>query len=303
MITRRNREYITVQLLETKRMIELVENDPIMSVSLKQKEKSLLDQLEKIPVDKKDSKVVLLFNGNPVKGSLGIDASFIGKVVVPFQNMVTSEFAHRVDGKVGKRGQLNNKNESRLFLTALPRGSFGIELSKLESSNLYEDDKLSDSLSHVTKLVESSAKSDEDFAVELDGTTPRTIQNLKEFFKIVADDQAGVTIESGGIKCELNPGEVKNGYDRVSGTITTEKPKTITGVLKGILLESWKFDFTDDAGSTITGRIDENLTNEQVSGYISTYFNKPCKAVLKEGKVLFKNGRERISYILSSIVA
>lgn len=302
MISRRNREYITIQLLETQRMLEMVGNHPIMSISLKQKEKVLLEQLDKIPVDKKDTKVVLLFSGNPVKGSIGIDASFVGKVTVPFQSMVTAEFAHRSDGKVGKRGALNKQNESRLFLTALPRGSFGIELSKLESSDLFEENQMSDSLSHVTKLIESSSKSDEDFAAELDGTTPRTIQSLKEFFKVVSDDQAGVTIESGGIRCELNPQEVKSGYDRVSGTITTETTKTLDGTLKGILLESWKFDFIGEEGNTITGRIDENLTEDQVTEFNSKYFNKKCKAVLKEGKVLFKNGSERVSYILTSII-
>lgn len=303
MVSRRNREYITVQLLETQRMLKMLGNHPVMSASLKQKEKNLLEQLEKIPVDKKDTRVVLLFSGYPVKGSIGIDAAFIGKVAVPFQSMVTAEFAHRVDGRVGKRGALNKQDESRLFLTALPRGSFGIELSKLESNDLFEDNQMSDSLSHVTKLIESSSKSDEDFAAELDGTTPRTINSLKEFFKVVSDDQAGVTIESGGIRCELTPVEVKSGYERVSGTITTEAPKTVNGVLKGILLESWKFDFMDEEGNTITGRIDENLTEEQVSEFITKHFNKPCKALLKEGKVLFKNGRERISYILTAIEA
>lgn len=301
MISRRNREYITVQLIETDRILQLIDEDPIMSVSLNQKKKNLLEQLEKIPVDKKDTKVVLMFSGNPVRGSQGIDAAFIGKVTIPFQNMVTAEFAHRVDGQVGKRGQLNKQNESRLFLTALPRGSFGIELSKLESNDLFEDDYMADSLSHITKLIESSSKSDEDFASELDGTTPRTIQSLKDFIKVVSDDQAGVTIESGGIRCELNPNEVKTAYDRVSGTITSEEETTVKGVLKGFLLESWKFDFIDEAGKTITGRIDENLTQDKVSEYFTSYFNKPCQAVLKEGKVLFKNGRERISYILSSI--
>lgn len=303
MISRRNREYITVQLLQTQQMLEMLGDDPIMSISLKQKEQRLIEQLEKIPVDQKDRKVVLLFNGNPVKGSLGIDAAFVGKVTVPFQNMVTAEFAHRADEKkVGARGQLNKQNESRLFLTALPRGSFGIELSKLESNDLFEDNQMADSLSHITKLIESSAKSDEDFAVELEGTTPRTIQSLKDFFKVIADEQAGVSIETGGIRCELNPVAVKMGHERVSGTITSETPKTIEGVLKGILLESWKFDFIDDEGKAITGKIDENLTEEQASAFIN-FFNKPCKAILKEGKVLFKNGSERISYSLTNIEA
>ena len=301
MISRRNREYIMIQLLETQRMLESVGVHPLMSVSLKQKEQDLIAQLDKIPVDKKDTKVVLLFNGNPVKGSLGIDASFIGKVSIPFQNMVTADFAHRIDGKVGKRGQLNKQDESRLFITALPRGSFGIELSKLENEASSENDQLSDTLSHIAKLIESSSKSDEDFAAELEDTTPRAIQNLKDFFKVISDDQAGLTIESGGIRCELDFKEVKKGYERVSSTITTETPKTIIGTLKGILLESWKFDFIDENGKSITGRIDENLSEEIVSDFNTNFFNKTCKAVLKEGKVLFKNGTERISYILSNI--
>ena len=301
MISRRKREYLKIQLLETQRMLELIGNHPIMSQSLKLKENDLMEQLEKIPVDQKDSKVVLLFNGNPVKGSLGIDAAFAGKVIVPFQNMVTSEFAYRVLGNVGKRGQMNKKAESRLFLTGLPRGSFGIELSKLENDDFFEENIMADTLSHLTKLVESSSKSDEDFAAELEGFTPRTIQSLKDFLKVVSDDNAGVSIESGSIRCEIKPENVKSAFERVSGTSTTEEEIKISGILKGFLLESWKFDFIDNEGNTITGRIDENLTENQVSEYMMDYFNKTCTASFKEGKVLFKNGRERISYILSSI--
>lgn len=292
-----------VQLLDTRRMLEKVQAHPVMSFSLKQKEAALMQKLEKIPVDLEDRKVVLLFNGGPVRGSMGIDAMFISKVAQPFQNMVTAEYGHRVDGKVGKRGQLNNRNESRLFLTALPRGSFGIELSKLESSTLFEDNQFSDALSHVAKLVESSAKSDEDFAVELDGTTPRTIRSLQEFMKAIADDEAGVTIESGGIRCALDILEVQKAYKRVSETITEEKEISLRGVLKGMLLESWKFDFVAEDGTAITGRLDEELTEAQVGVYNTTYFNKPCQAKLKEGKVLFKNGRERKTYVLMSIEA
>lgn len=301
MVSRSNREYITVQLLETQRMLNMAGGHPLMSISLKQKEQYLIQQLEKIPVDKKDTKVTLLFNGNPVRGSWGIDAAFIGKITVPFQQMVTADFAHSIDGKVGKRGQLKNENQSRLFLTALPRGSFGIELSKQESDSVIENDQLSDSLSHITRLVDATARSDEDFAAELDGTSPRTIQNLKDFLKIISDEQAGVTIESGGIWCDLTPASVKRAAERAGSTVTTENIKTIQGTFKGILLESWRFDFRDNNGNTITGDISGHVSERQANEYMSKYFNKECSAVLKEGKVLFKNGRERISYTLQSL--
>lgn len=303
MTTRRNREYLKVQLLETQRMLALMGDHPIMGASLRNKETELQEKLDKIPVDQKEPKIVLYFTGNPVKGSLGIDALFTSKVVTPFQNMITSEYAHRIFGKVGQRGKLNSQSESRLFITSLVRGSFGVELSKLDNNNLFDEDQLSDSLAHITRLIDSSAKSDEDFASELDEVAPRTIQSLKDFFKAISDDQAGVTIESGGIRCELNPVEVHSAFDRVAGTIATENDKSISGVLKGILLESWRFDFITLEGMTITGKLDENLTEDQVSEYNVQFFNKSCIANLKEAKVLFKNGRERITHILTSIEA
>ena len=48
-MSKNEREYIKIQLIEIKRMIELVGNHPIMSISLKQKERDLIEQLEKIP--------------------------------------------------------------------------------------------------------------------------------------------------------------------------------------------------------------------------------------------------------------
>jgi len=50
------------------------------------------------------------------------------------------------------------------------------------------------------------------------------------------------------------------------------------------------------------GKIDENLTEDQVSEYIADFSNKPCIAKFKEAKALFKNGRERIIHILTSVV-
>lgn len=68
MVSRRNRQHLMVQLLETQRMLALVHEHPVMSISLKEKEQTLLEELNKIPVDNKDTKVVLMFSGGPVKG-------------------------------------------------------------------------------------------------------------------------------------------------------------------------------------------------------------------------------------------
>jgi len=301
MTTRRLREFYKVQLLETQRLLDTVKDHPIMSFAFNKRKEDIQLRLADLPIDQKEAKVSLLFSGKPVKGSLGIDAVFAGQVVVPFQMMVKSDFAHRVHGKVGERGRINSEEQSRLFVTALPRGSFGIELSKLDHDSLFDEDQLADSLAHIAKLVDSSARSDEDFAAELDDVAPRTIQNLKDFLEIVSHDNAGVSIESGGIRVSLKPDEAKTAFDRVAGTETKDKVVDVNGIFKGVLLESWRFDFLDDDGNKITGKIDEGLSEELVSNYLINYFNKKSIASLQEEKVLFKNGREKTSYTLKGL--
>jgi hypothetical protein len=294
---RRKRDFLKTQILEVQRLMGTVADHPLMSDAFKKRESDFKVQLDKIPVDMKEAKVTLMFFGKPVKGSLGIDASFVGKVVVPFQNMVKSDFAHRVHGKVGERGRINSEEDSRLFVTALPRGSFGIELSQL-GEGLFDDDQIADSLSHVAKLVEASARSDEDFAAQLDEVAPRTVQLLNDFLKVIADDQAGVAIESGGIRCSLEPLQAKGAFDRVASTETKDETIDFLGVFKGILLESWRYDFLNEQNETITGKIDENVSDERATRFLTEFVNKRCIATLQVSRAIFKNGRERTSYTL-----
>jgi len=160
---------------------------------------------------------------------------------------------------------------------------------------------MADSLSHITKLIQSSYKSDEDFAAEFDDFNPQTIKSLQDFLQIVSDSSAGVTIESGAVKCELSPEQVMSGYRRVSETSTEETESRIEGVLRGITLDSGNFDFLPDNGTLITGKIDEQLTESQVSDYIKNFFNQLCRASFQEERIRFQNGRERTSCILSGI--
>lgn len=300
MTSRSIRDSLNVQLLEIERLLKLVGNHPIMSQSLQQKANALKEALDKIPLDQKEAKIILFFSGKPVLGSEGLDAFFAGKVLQPFQNMVKTDFSQRVHGKMGERGPAKNNFESQLFITALPRGSFGIELTKLQQHNLFDEVELADTLVHLTNLIEASAKSDDDFAVALEDASARTIKSLEDFLKVVSDEEAGVTIESGGTRCELSVEAARIAYDRVSATKTDEDIVTINGILRGIMLDSWRFDFTSSEGRKFSGRFNNDLSEEEIKGFVK-YLDQPCTASFEESKVIFKNGQERIRYELLSI--
>ena len=303
MTTRAQREFLKVQLIETQRLKEMVGDHPLMSVSFAEREQELKEKIAVLPLGNKEARTILFFSGEPVQGSVGIDASFAGRVLEPFQNMVMADYADRWHGVVGSRGRRPGEAQSPLLLTGLPRGSFGLELTRADNDELFEEGQLADTLAHVTRLVEAAARSDEDFAAELDETAPRVIQNLREFLGVIAKGKAGLRLESGDFRCTMNPIEANDAFNRVADTITTEEPVKISGVFKGVLLESWEFDFVTDDSHSVGGKIDENLTEEQVIALNREFFNERCLASLLKTTVLFKNGRVRTTHILKGLEA
>jgi len=68
-------------------------------------------------------------------------------------------------------------------------------------------------------------------------------------------------------------------------------------------LESWRFDFVTEDNHSVGGKIDENLTEEQVIALNREFFNGRCLASLLKTTVLFKNGRVRTTYVLKGLEA
>ena len=301
MTTRSQREHLKVQLLDTQRLRELVGDHPLMSVALGDREQELRDQIAALPLGHKEPRTVLFFSGDPVHGSVGIDASFAGRVLEPFQSMIMADYADRWHGVVGSRGRRHGETESRMLLTGLPRGSFGLELTKGPSDELFEEDQLADTLSHVTRLVEAAARSDEDFAAQLDETAPRVIQNLRQFLEVVAKGKAGLRLESGDFRCTMDPVKAREAFDRVADTITREDPVELAGVFKGVLLDSWKYDFVTEDGHSVGGKIDSSLSEQEMVDLNRRFFNERCVATLLKTTVLFKNGQVRTTYTLKSL--
>jgi hypothetical protein len=285
-------------MIENERLQGMVADHPFMSASLAARREELVQELESLPVGDKEPRTVLFFSGEPVLGSLGIDANFAGQVLIPFQSMVMTDYAHRHHGIVGSRGRRTGESQSRLLLTGLPRGSFGLELTKAEGDELFEDDQLADTLAHVTRLVEASARSDEDFAAELDDAAPRVIQNLRDFLGVVSKANASLTLESGDTRCSLSPEVAADAFERVSGTLTKDEEIEVPGVFRGVLLDSWRYDFNDENGHKLSGRLDDDLGVESVVDWNREYFDRPCVARLLKTTVVFKNGRVRTTYRL-----
>lgn len=299
MSIRREREAIKREILAIESLIQKAARHPVMLRAYRTRLEDLERALQALPpVGVHEPKATLYFSGEPVQGSIGIDADFVGRVLEPFQSMVMADYAERWNGRVGTRGTRARERESRLLLTGLPRGSVGLELKKSDSDELFQDEQLSSTLAHITKLIGASARSDEDFVSELEETSPRVVNNLKKFLSTISKGNAGLNLETGDMRLQMDSIQAKMAFDRVTNTTSDVRLLSMKGELWGLLSADWKFNFVPENDAPIRGRLSEDITTEQADGLLRRFYKSPSKALIERTIVIFRNGNIRTNYIL-----
>jgi hypothetical protein len=292
---------IKVQIVDTERLLEMVNNHPLMSESLTGKLNELKRELASLPKESLEPKVQLLFSGNAVIGSQGIKSSFVSKVLTPFQEMVKTQVALERFGHVGKRGQAKRGSLAGLYLTALPVGSFGVELSQLENDDFFESIDVSKGMKEVMSIISSSSIDDETFENTLEKIPGRSLANLKTFLQEVAAEKSVLKMESGEVGIEISKEKVEEAYQRVSSTTDEENEIIISGTFRGLLLDSGKFEILNDEGHKLSGSISDELDEERLIDYDKMYLNTICEIHLRVHKTRFKTGNIKTDYELLEI--
>jgi len=292
---------IKAQIVDTQRLLEMVLDHPLMSEGLAERLSLLKQELESLPKESYEPRIQLLFSGNAVIGSQGIKSTFVSRTLTPFQEMVKTQVALLRFGKVGKRGQAKKGANTELYLTALPVGSFGVELSQLESNDLFDSMDVSKAMKDVMSLVVNSATDDETFESSIEQTPKRNLTNLKKFLQDITDEKSMLKMESGEFGIELPKEKIAEAYLRVSAAIDEESELIINGVFRGLLLDSGKFEIQDEDGQRISGFISQDIEEEQLIEYDKTFLNSNCIIHLRVHKTKFKTGNEKTDYELLEI--
>jgi len=294
-------EKIKAQIVDTERLLEMVIDHPLMAEGIGEKLNNLKQQLENLPKTVIDPKIHLLFSGNAVVGSQGIKTSFISKTLKPFQEMVKTQAALVRFGRVGQRGQTKKGPNTDLFLTALPVGSFGVELSQLQTDELFDGEEISYAMKQVIALVNSTSLDDDIFETAIENTPKRNLSNLKKFLKEIYEEKSLLRMECGEIGIEIPEDRIVEAYIRVAETVDEEEEFFITGIFRGILLDSGKFEIQDNEGNKISGFISQELSEEELVNYDKQFLNKQCKFHIQLHKTKFKTGNEKVDYELQGI--
>ncbi len=294
-------QQLKAQIVDTERMLKLVGEHPLMAESLNEKLNYIKNQLEKFPKDLIEPKITLLFSGGAVKGSLGIKSKFVSKTIKPIQELIKTQASLIRFGEIGKRGQSKKSANTDLYLTALPTGSFGIELSQLESNDLFDELDVANGIQNVMKLIDAVATSDEKFEEAIENIPQRNLSNLRDFLKVVSSEDSILKMESGNFGIVICEERIRQAFERVDYNKNKENDIIVSGVLRGILLDSGKFEVITDEGKSITGFINSEITEEQLIQFDIEFLNKPCNIHMFEHKISFKTGKEKTNYELLDI--
>lgn len=300
MTSREKRRFLKRQIAESKRLKELAGDHPLMGPLVAQREEEFRQELQDLPAGGREARTVLFFTGDPVYGSKGIDAHFASTVLLPFLEMVKSEYVAEKHGHVGERGPRRDEDEARLLLTGLPRGSFGLELTHPESEDLFAEEQLSNVLVKLTELFSSAGKSDEEFVHALEEVSPRVYARLPEFFKSIQDNGANIRMQTGDLEFALDRDHVAEAFTRVSSVQQVEREVEKEGVFRGATLDTWKFDFRTADDEIITGRLAPDLSEVTVADMLRLT-NQPSIARLKETKITTQGGAVRTRYELLNV--
>lgn len=297
----RTKQRIMTEIVDASRMLDLVQGHPFMAIGIQSKLNGLQTELHNLPEVEYEPKINLLFSGRAIRGSIGIKSSFVGKAIQPFQEMIKTQAALVRFGDVARRGQAKNAPNSELFITSLPVGSFGVELSQLESNDLFAEQDVSNAMKQVIQLIMNVAEGDDTFEAVIVNLPNRHLSNLKKFLKELVDEHSVLKMESGEVGVVISEEKVEQAYLRVAATIQEEEEEFVTGVLRGILLDSSKFEVQTLTGLSISGFVSEDISEERLIDYDKAYLNKVCSLHIKKHKTLFRTGNEKVEYELLEI--
>jgi hypothetical protein len=239
----------------------------------------------------------MFFVDGKVTNHHGLEITFAADMLKSYQNMVTNHYAakHYTLLRVGRR---HGEAEAHLFLTALPRGSFGMQLSQPQITDWVAAANVSAAMVDLSNLVDAAADSDDAFDGLLAQFNPRVLKPLTSFMATLNAGGGSFRLVTGMKQVRMNREKIHEAYLRVSAASSVEHEITIPGTFGGITGYTWEFDFQPHAGDVIHGPIANDVTEEEAERMNHDFMFKPAFATLKETTVTTRSGKKRPTFEL-----
>lgn len=212
--------------------------------------------------------------------------------------MLTNHYAAKHYGILRRSGRRRGEADTKLYLTALPRGSFGLQLTQPHVEDFVAAQHLSSVMHDISALLQASAKSDEAFEESLNTFNPRVLKPLQRFIETLFTSKAACRVVTGFSETKLSQHQMADAYNRVTAATEREDTMDVRGVFGGVLTLSWEFDFQPEQGDIIRGAISQDVEEPTATQWALNYTHTETIAKLRVVTVSTRSGRKRPTYEL-----
>lgn len=302
MTPRRQHDQLEAEIASLIRLMESTPEDAITTPHLRYRIANLKGQLQ--AMGERPSLIPeaeLFFGGGLVVDGEGLEVTFTSDILDSYQIMVTNHYSAKHYGALRRTGRRRGEEETQLYLTALPRGSFGLQLAQLHVADFITATQVADAMREVSHLLQAAGESDEAFDTSIAQFNPRVLPPLTEFIKTLHAGHGECRILTGMTEIELTQEQIAEAHLRVTATKKEDTTETMRGVFGGLVLFDWLFNFQPEQGSSISGALAEELTQEEATTMNTSFTNKRVAAQIKTTTVSTRSGRKKPSYELISM--
>mgnify|MGYP001355555761 CR=1 FL=1 len=190
------------------------------------------------------------------------------------------------------------ETETALFLTALPRGSFGLQLSQPHIEDFVAAANVSQAMLDLSALVEATVESDQAFETALSTFDARVFKPLKRFVFALHAGGGACRLVTGFRETSLSTEQITAAFERVSAANTDEEEVNLPGIFGGVLTFSCEFDFRPDGGELIRGPLAEEVSEATAGGWSQHFTHEHVTAKFKISTVVTRAGKKKPTYEL-----
>lgn len=282
------------------------ESDPIGYLQYSSRIQELEEQvglLDQNPPQK--ASIALLFSGDPVQGSRGIGASFAGKAVNLFQELVSKQFANLEQGIMAPVGPVPFRGSSDLLVTDVARGSFGVVLEEADRNESLTNSELQVAVHKVAEDIKQTAQTDatafEEFVGDVDS---RYFSALGQLFKLLDDSKATIRMVDHDQEIELDSQSVHRGRERTDMTIVDDDDGIRVPGHLYLLPEARKFELKIlGSDETIIGNVAKEFVTEHLKSFSAdSVINKDWVVRLKVRTITKPSRPPQIKHTLLGLV-
>jgi hypothetical protein len=243
---------------------ELPANDGLGRMSLEGRRRQLVQELDQLAgVAQNRAQVALYFGGEPVIGSMGVQARFSAITVNRFQDVITKVWGAE-GGNLAAMGPVAGAEDAQLHITQVVHGSFGFVLEELDEQGepLFETPLHRAAVAAIRYISTFAQEDDARFNEAVEQMDHRVFKAVKGFFADIHRGRATFRLVDRETDANFDQVAVERAWQRGEATDVEEDEVRHEGRLLGVIPIARRFEFEPDAGNqVIKGKVAEQFTH------------------------------------------